>query len=66
MLGKYKESILALEAGIIYYPNKPRILCNLGISYLMEGEAKSAIDTFIYSVELEPDFEKTHKLLKIF
>jgi tetratricopeptide (TPR) repeat protein len=38
VLGKNKEAISVLEEGIKYYPKEPRILFNLGISYLLENQ----------------------------
>jgi tetratricopeptide (TPR) repeat protein len=64
VLGKHKEAISVLEEGIKYHPNEPRILFNLGVSYLLENVPKLALDTFKEAVRIEPDFAQNHALLK--
>lgn len=64
VLGKHKEAISVLEEGIKYHPNEPRILFNLGISYLLENVPKLALDTFKEAVRIEPDFAQNYSLLK--
>ena len=46
VLGKNKEAISVLEEGLKYYPDEPRILFNLGVSYLLEKKPKLAIEIF--------------------
>lgn len=64
VLGKNKEAISVLEEGVKYYPDEPRVLFNLGVSYLLENRPISAVDIFRKVVEIEPDFAQNHKLLK--
>lgn len=64
VLGKHKEAISVLEEGIKYHPNEPRILFNLGISYLLENQSKMAVDIFQKTVEIEPDYPQNSALLK--
>ena len=64
VLGKHKEAISVLEEGIKHYPNDPRVLFNLGISYLLENRPQKAVDTFQKTVEIEPEFPQNHSLLK--
>ena len=64
VLGKPKEAISVLEEGLKYHPNEPRILFNLGISYLLENKADLAVPIFQKTVEIEPEFEQNEKLLK--
>ena len=64
VLGKHKEAISVLEEGIKYHSNEPRILFNLGISYLLENMPKLAIEAFQKAVQIEPDFPQNHSLLK--
>jgi tetratricopeptide (TPR) repeat protein len=64
VLGRHKEAISVLEEGMKYYPNEPRILFNLGISYLLENMPKLAVEIFEKTVQIEPDFPQNHSLLK--
>ncbi len=63
VLGKPKEAISVLEEGLKYHPFEPRILFNLGISYLLENRSDSAVEVFQKAVEIEPEFEQNEKLL---
>lgn len=62
-LGKHKEAAAMLEVAAQHHPQEPRILCNLGLSYLMAGETEDALKTFQFLVQLEPDFPTNQKLL---
>ncbi len=64
VLAKHKEAISVLEEGIKYHPNEPRILFNLGISFLLDSKPKLAAEIFQKTVEIEPNFSQNHKLLK--
>ena len=64
VLGKLKEAISVLEEGLKYHPCEPRILFNLGISYLLENRSDLAVQVFQKTVEVEPEFEQNEKLLK--
>lgn len=59
----HKEAISVLLEGLKHYPNDPRVLFNLGISFLFENQAEAAVDMFLKAVEIEPDFELNHKIL---
>ncbi|HEY5581601.1 MAG TPA: hypothetical protein VIK56_10645 [Rhodoferax sp.] len=63
VLGKHREAISVLE-GVKYHPNEPRILFNLGVSYLLENNPQLAVAIFQKTVEIEPDSLQNHKLLK--
>ena len=63
LVGKHQEAISVLLEGRKHYPNEPRILFNLGISFLLIGQAKAAVDIFLNTIEIEPDYEMNHKIL---
>ena len=63
LLGKHDEAISVLLEGRKNYPNEPRVLSNLGISFLLTGQSAHAVEIFQEIVEIEPDYEMNHKLL---
>jgi len=64
LVGKHKEATTVLLEGKKLYPNEPRILFNLGISFLLQNQPKAAVEVFDKTVEIEPDFELNQKILK--
>ncbi|PCJ91737.1 MAG: hypothetical protein COA46_07280 [Porticoccaceae bacterium] len=62
-LGKQHEAISVLIEGRKYYPSEPRILFNLGVSFLLINQSQSAKDIFVEMIEIEPDYEMNHKML---
>jgi tetratricopeptide (TPR) repeat protein len=63
LLGKYQEAISILIEGRKQYPNEPRVLFTLGISFLLIGQTKPAIEIFTDMIELESDYEMNHQML---
>ena len=64
-LEKHKEAATVLENACKSHPADPRIWSNLGLSYLMAGETNSAVKTFEYLVQIEPDFPTNKKLFDL-
>ena len=64
-LGKHREAAAMLEVAVGHHPHEPRILCNLGLSYLMAGETENAVKSFELLVQLEPDFPTNQKLFSL-
>jgi len=63
LVGKHQEAISVLLEGRKNYPNEPRILFNLGVSFLLIGQAGAAVDIFLKAIEIEPDYEMNHRIL---
>ncbi len=64
-LEKHKEAATVLENASKSHPEDPRIWSNLGLSYLMAEETNSAVKTFEYLVQIEPDFPLNRKLFDL-
>lgn len=60
----FERAIEILEEGTQYNPNEPRILSNLGIAYLLSGQAQKAVAVYTKLVEIEPDYELNPRFLK--
>lgn len=63
LLNKHHEAISVLLEGRKYYPDEPRILFNLGITFLLTNQAKGAVDIFDKLIVIEPDYDMNHKIL---
>ncbi|MBN4055203.1 tetratricopeptide repeat protein [bacterium AH-315-K03] len=63
-LNKHQEAISVLLEGRKHYPDEPRILFNLGISFLLTNQANGAIEVFEKMVVIEPDYEMNQKMLE--
>jgi Flp pilus assembly protein TadD len=62
-INKHQEAISILLEGRKYYPDEPRILFNMGVSFLLLDQAKGAVEIFEEMVLIEPDYEMNHKML---
>ena len=63
-LGKHREAVSVLQEGIKYHPDEPRILFNLGLSYLLDRNPELAVAMFQKAVAIEPEFSQNHRLLQ--
>ncbi len=63
LLNKHQEAVSVLLEGRKYYPDEPRILFNLGVSFLLTNQPKGAIEVFEKMVVIEPDYAMNQKML---
>ena len=63
LLNKHQEAISVLLEGQKYFPDEPRMLFNLGLSFLLTERPDNAFEIFKKLSEIEPDYEMNHILL---
>ena len=51
----YKKAIAAFQKVVEKYPDYPDAYCNLGLSYLRDGQVEQAIELLNKALELNPD-----------
>lgn len=62
-LGKYDEGVELTQAAITTRPDDGSLYSNLGLGYLLAGNADAAIQAFEHAHELEPNHPVTPRLI---
>jgi Flp pilus assembly protein TadD len=63
--GRHEEAIQLMREALALAPDDPRILNDLGGSYLIRGEIESALSCYQHLVELRPDSARAHYCLGV-